>query len=208
MSKKAGVISGETRKDIIKAAEKEFAGKGYQGASLRQISGTIGLTTGAVYFFFSNKDDLFQCVIRQVTDPFMEFMKEQYKAERDRLKEGPAKRRQGNMLIAEYMLESYFTYGDVWKIIAENIGHEAVKEFIGEFVNVSADHYMFMLESARINSGITINADRFDIEQYVHMQLRMIMSLALSGFNREQMAVHMEVAVKMLRAGFFTMISE
>ena len=50
---------GETKIALIKAARSEFIEKGYINASLRSICKKAEVTTGAVYFFFKDKDDLF-----------------------------------------------------------------------------------------------------------------------------------------------------
>lgn len=59
----------DTRERLIVAAAREFAEHGYEGASLRQICGAAGVTTGALYFFFKNKEDLFRTVIQPVVGP-------------------------------------------------------------------------------------------------------------------------------------------
>ncbi len=49
----------ETKKKLLKCAMKEFSEKGYMKASLRNICKEAGVTTGALYFFFKDKEDLF-----------------------------------------------------------------------------------------------------------------------------------------------------
>ena len=65
MTRHAGTTSKETKARILAAAASEFAEKGYDDASLRSICGQANVTTGALYFFFENKEDLF----RNVTEP-------------------------------------------------------------------------------------------------------------------------------------------
>ena len=43
----------ETREKLLKSALAEFSEKGYMKASLRKICADAGVTTGALYFFFS-----------------------------------------------------------------------------------------------------------------------------------------------------------
>ena len=47
-----------------------IAERGFHEASLQEIASRAGLTTGAVYSNFRNKEDLFLAVIRQVAVPF------------------------------------------------------------------------------------------------------------------------------------------
>ena len=53
----------QTRQKLIDSAKKEFLEKGYAKASLRSICADAGVTTGALYFFFENKEDLFSAIV-------------------------------------------------------------------------------------------------------------------------------------------------
>jgi len=48
---------------LLKAGREEFLDKGFERASLRKICEKAGVTTGAVYFFFENKEDLFHQIV-------------------------------------------------------------------------------------------------------------------------------------------------
>src|SRR5450759_214408 len=57
-------LSGEdkrraNRARILQAAGKVFAQHGYHGATIGEIAGEAGLSNGAVYYNFANKEDLF-----------------------------------------------------------------------------------------------------------------------------------------------------
>ena len=56
------------RAQLIRAAEKVFARKGYAGATTEEIARTAGLTKGALYFHFKNKEDVFFAVVKEVND--------------------------------------------------------------------------------------------------------------------------------------------
>jgi len=51
------------RELLLKAAKEEFIKKGYTKASLRTICSKAGVTTGALYFFFENKAELFSAIV-------------------------------------------------------------------------------------------------------------------------------------------------
>ena len=53
----------ETRTKLLASAKKEFLTKGYMQASLRSICQNAGVTTGALYFFFQDKEDLFVALV-------------------------------------------------------------------------------------------------------------------------------------------------
>ena len=51
------------REQIIRASKQEFMQEGFQKASLRKISRQINASTGIIYSYFKNKDDLFSAVV-------------------------------------------------------------------------------------------------------------------------------------------------
>ena len=50
---------------IIDAAAAEFATNGYHGASLNRIQAAMGLSKGAFYYWFDDKEDLFLATLQQ-----------------------------------------------------------------------------------------------------------------------------------------------
>ena len=56
-------INNESREKLIECAKKEFLEKGFAKASLRNICSQAGLTTGAVYFLFKDKNGLLMAVV-------------------------------------------------------------------------------------------------------------------------------------------------
>jgi len=67
-----------SRKEILKAAREEFLEKGYKGASLRSICKKAGVTTGAFYFQFENKE----AVLKEILDAqFLLLMNQNVKSE-------------------------------------------------------------------------------------------------------------------------------
>ncbi|MBV9991264.1 MAG: TetR/AcrR family transcriptional regulator [Alphaproteobacteria bacterium] len=59
--------SKATRGKLLSAAEKVFAEQGYDGAKLSDIAEEAGVSVGAVYFRFKDKDALFQAIAETFT---------------------------------------------------------------------------------------------------------------------------------------------
>jgi AcrR family transcriptional regulator len=55
----------ETRAELIAAATKVFAKRGFYGASMEVIAAEAGYSTGALYWHFASKDDLFLAVYEE-----------------------------------------------------------------------------------------------------------------------------------------------
>ena len=57
-----------TKELILRAAAEAFAERGFEGASLVEIAGAAGVTTGAVYSHFSGKPELLLQVVSSTLD--------------------------------------------------------------------------------------------------------------------------------------------
>ena len=57
---------------ILSAAMQEFLEKGFKSASLRNIVKTAGVTTGAFYGYYNSKEDLFEALIGEQYDFFLD----------------------------------------------------------------------------------------------------------------------------------------
>ena len=63
-----------TRAKILQAAKKEFLDKGFAGTNVRTIAEKAGVTTGALYNLFNNKDGIFEALVSGVFDEFLNTM--------------------------------------------------------------------------------------------------------------------------------------
>lgn len=73
---------------IHQAARSEFREKGFQGASLRNIVKSVGMTTGAFYGYYKSKEALFEALVgahyRYLVGRFCQAQKEFARLPRDR----------------------------------------------------------------------------------------------------------------------------
>jgi AcrR family transcriptional regulator len=56
-------LSASKRERILNAAAKEFAARGFDGASLNQILDEAGISKGAAYYYFDDKADLYATTV-------------------------------------------------------------------------------------------------------------------------------------------------
>ncbi len=71
----------DTRTKICEASRKEFMEYGYKKASLRRICAQAGVTTGALYFFFRDKDALFCSLVEDKLEQICEVMMSHFNSE-------------------------------------------------------------------------------------------------------------------------------
>ncbi len=66
---------------LLEEGKKEFLAVGYEKASLRRICSNAGVTTGALYFFFENKESLFESIVSCKAERLMELVRRQTDSE-------------------------------------------------------------------------------------------------------------------------------
>ena len=63
-----------TREKILNAAKREFLDKGFAGTNVRAAAQRAGVTTGALYNLFKNKDGIFEALVGGVFDEFLNIL--------------------------------------------------------------------------------------------------------------------------------------
>lgn len=86
-SMKKELTDYEKRGLLIEAAKKEFLEKGYNKASLRGICAKAGMTTGALYFFFDGKEDLYHEIVDGPVKELQEMILKHFREDREAMKD-------------------------------------------------------------------------------------------------------------------------
>lgn len=99
-----GVMSdekiSETKINIINAAKKEFLENGYKDASLRHICKSAGVTTGALYFFFKNKEELLDTILGPLIEGYKKLVRSLF------TKDGSGESQNGDSMMIEYLYKN------------------------------------------------------------------------------------------------------
>ncbi|HLV78194.1 MAG TPA: TetR family transcriptional regulator [Marinobacter sp.] len=74
MARKTKAEAAATRESILDAAESVFMEKGVARASLEEIARNAGVTRGAIYWHFRNKQDILSAMLVRVRAPLAEMI--------------------------------------------------------------------------------------------------------------------------------------
>jgi AcrR family transcriptional regulator len=166
----------ERRENLIICAKKEFMEKGFEKASLRAISSAAGLTTGAIYFFFKDKNGLFgavvdeplQRIIKAITQHFSEDMEtdiadfQHTSGDHDEF--------------AEMMISALYADRDAMLILLEKSSGSRYEGIIDSFVEMIEKHntalaknYLAVFPDKRVNEYMLHWFSHVQINAFVHL---------------------------------------
>lgn len=141
-----------TRQLIIEAGKTEFLEKGYQGASLRNIAKNAHVTTGAMYGYFKNKEDLFASIVK----PCCAAVKCRFSLAQDSFFDLP--KDDDSFDCINWMIDYMYDHYMVFKILICSSDGTKYESFVHEMVEIEVASTLKAIEqkgvSARIDEGL------------------------------------------------------
>ncbi len=64
-----------TRDKLLTAARRQFAEKGFYGASISQVAGEVGITKQALLYHFKRKEDLYAEILREISERLLRLVR-------------------------------------------------------------------------------------------------------------------------------------
>jgi AcrR family transcriptional regulator len=68
------ILKDDIRNSIVQSALIEFKKEGYLQASMRQIAQAAGMSSGNIYRYFKNKEELFDAIVQPVYEQYTVYM--------------------------------------------------------------------------------------------------------------------------------------
>lgn len=161
-----------TINNILNSAKAEFLQKGFKDASLRNIAKQAGVTTGAIYGYFKDKDEIFVTLVKDVLNGFFDLIKEVEEEERNLIKEGmgfPSQifsAKNSHLRYLKYLYDNY----DICKLVIMCSAGSSVENFMDQFMEKSLQELNEFIQSLKINSNI----DEFTIHIIVEFYIKSI----------------------------------
>lgn len=199
----------QTKEKLLAAAKEEFLDKGYMKASLREICQKAGVTTGALYFFFHDKEDLFAALVEKPLQQLITTITSHYSEELtyiDKLVNLPPKMTEDmevNLMVLNMIYDQY----DYFVLLVLRSQGSKFQTCIEDLVDMSAKHYRLVADFTSEALGVPKLAD-FDIHWFTHVQIDSYVYYLTHKRSREDAIRHSQVLMKFLYAGWFSMFEK
>lgn len=167
----------ETKTRLIESARTEFAEKGYMKASLRKICADAGVTTGALYFFFKDKEDLFAAIVQQPLDKLKQLLLGHFTLEKEMsMSEVYEHIEEGHDELSEALIHHLYTNYDAFMLLITKAQGSQFDNCIDEMVDMTEAAYRAMSESMarqlpgkRVNSYMLHWLTHMIIDAFIHL---------------------------------------
>lgn len=139
-----------TKRRILEAANAEFLCKGFLGASLRTIAKAAGVTTGALYGYFSDKDDLFAALTRE----HAEYFTDRFIAAHDAFSRMGPREQIDNMTRytdreLHRLIEYVFDHIDTFRLLIRSSTGSSFEDWLDGIIRIEEEHTIRFMESIR-----------------------------------------------------------
>ena len=192
----------ETRKKLLNSAKQEFLEKGYMKASLRTICKNAGVTTGALYFFFQDKEDLLRQLVEEplkglISRVELHFLEEMKTESAVISIHDDSADIQAAKEIVHFMYQHY----DIFQILLTKSQGSAYEDITSRFADGIEEQYDALAEQMAERSGIQ-KPDHYMIHWLSHIQINSFIHLLTHERNEKKALQHIEEVVVYLVSGW------
>ncbi len=168
----------ETRERLLESARSEFIEKGYAKASLRKICAGAGVTTGALYFFFKDKEDLFAGIVGQPYDGLKEILQRHFSEENEIMSQEEMQEHieAGHVEFTAALIHHLYANYDAFTLLLTKAQGSRFEGCVDELVDTVEANYQAMSEKMarlmpdkKVNSYMRHWLTHMIIDAFIHL---------------------------------------
>ena len=196
----------ETREKLIDSARREFMEKGYNKASLRKICADAGVTTGALYFFFEDKEALFGAIADGPYNELIAILKSHFE-EDEALMEQPYDAVEGDhyAFVEELVHHLYQNY-DVFHMLLTKAQGSKYQNAVDDLADIFDETYTKM--SAKMGSYYGGKVNKAMVHWLTHMILDAFIHMITHEKDEKKALAHIKKVMNFITKGWTAVIDK
>ena len=200
-------INNESRERLIECAKKEFLEKGFAKASLRNICAEAGLTTGAVYFLFKDKNGLLGAIVDEPLQRIQEMMLYHFSAEQKEDFSTYQQRDGDHDQFAKELIDVMYDNYDAMRILLDKSQGSAYESIVDRFIETTDKYYIELAQNyADSVTGKRVN--QYMLHWFSHIQIQAFVHLLTHKSDRQNALQSIRTVIDFLVKGWMMYILE
>lgn len=196
------VKKDDIKEKILNSAHREFLDHGFAEASLRIIAEKAGVTKGAVYSYFKNKDELF-C---ELTAPAIRFIENEYQHDQycDATKYKDALFGSDEVTIQGFQryVQAVFNHYDSFKLLLFCASGSSLRDYKERIIHLYAHGFHKFLSFAAEKEGRTVVISEMFVHTLATTYVSFLEELVLHEPNRKEANDYAAQMAVFIRSGF------
>lgn len=194
----------ETKEKLLIYAKQEFMEKGYTKASLRNICKNAGVTTGALYFFFKDKEALFATLVQEPLDKLYAVMMSHYREELLKLQNGIT----GNEEYSEdeeaarQIIHYLYQYYEELQLVLTKSQGSSFENSVDRFVAITEQHNRILSDRFSQEQNMPPLED-YLIHWISHMLIDVFVHMITHEISEKEAINHIGIIIKFLVSGWY-----
>lgn len=133
-------INEKLAEELLEAGKREFLDKGFQGASMRSIAAAAGVTTGALYRYYTDKEALLDALVKDAADT----LENAYREQQRQFAEKPLKNQLDGLPeisdgSAAWMMKYIYDHFDAFKLIVCCCGGTKYEYYLDTLIDIESE---------------------------------------------------------------------
>lgn len=191
----------ETREKLLDSAKQEFLEKGYMKASLRTICKNAGVTTGALYFFFQDKEDLLKQLVEEPLKGLASRVESHFSEEMDMESVVVSIHSDlPDIRAAKEIVHFMYQHYDIFQILLTKSQGSAYEDIVSRFADEIEKHYDRLATRMTGKFGIQ-KPEHYMIHWLSHIQIDAFIHLLTHEQDEVSAVRHIEGIVVYLLSG-------
>lgn len=197
----------ETKAQLLKCAKEEFMEKGFAGASLRSICSKADVTTGALYFFFKDKDDLFCQVVGDLMERLEVLMKEHFAVEKEEMSghQVVSHNERSDFESMARIVHELYTYRDEVLLVLTRSQGSSMEYVTDRLVDEMDEHNACICEAMCRANGVPMMENKV-VHWMAHSQIDMFIFMVTHIDNEAEAMRFAEKGVRYLLGGWYGLV--
>ncbi len=199
--------SEETKAKILASAKSEFLDKGFTNASLRTIAANAGLTTGAMYRHFKDKDALFCALVDDAIEATLKIVRtagvEHHETVEDPIGRG---HEEDEIKFMKYFTNYMFENKDAFVLLLTKAAGSTHENFLEEISNIYTENVIATVNWMKEKYNITKPIDNMSLHVFANTTINAYAEIILHNMDMNEAAIFMSNIQEFFHFGFMHLL--